>query len=136
MEIFLAISSSSQSVAVLPSATFVQRGVMPAVKSNDDTSCVLPVQPWPTMPTFRMSLVRYVFMQTSRRRGPSGRNRPQPAPGKLELREESVAPAPASPWGRGEGLFNNPWSGLLTRRMLTQGKKGSNAPGKENSEGT
>jgi len=31
---------SSQSVGVVPSATFPQRGVMPAVKSNDDTSCV------------------------------------------------------------------------------------------------
>ena len=65
MEILRAISSSSQSVAVLPSATFPQRAVMPAVKSNDDTSCVLPVPPWPTMPTFRMSLVWYVFIQTS-----------------------------------------------------------------------
>src|SRR5258708_5226232 len=75
MEIFRATSSSSQSVVVLPSAIFPQRGVMPAVKSNDDTSCVLPVPPWPTIPTFRMSLVRYVFMQTSIRRGPSARNR-------------------------------------------------------------
>src|SRR5260370_28520022 len=77
MEIFLAISSSSQSVEVLPSATFPQRGVIPAVKSNDDTSCVFPVPPWPTMPTLRMSLVRYAFIQTSQsaplvacRRGP------------------------------------------------------------------
>src|SRR5215472_4245661 len=45
MEIFRAISSSSQSVVAVPSATFPQRGVMPAVKSNDDTSCVLPVPP-------------------------------------------------------------------------------------------
>src|SRR6266403_6256808 len=78
IEIFRVISSSSQSVVVLPSAIFPQRGVMPAVKSNDDTSWVLPVPPWPTMPTFLMSLVRYVFIQTSQsaplvacRRGPS-----------------------------------------------------------------
>src|SRR5260370_42329154 len=73
-------------------------------------------------------------MQTSRRRGPCDGNGRGPAPGKLKLREENVAAAPRSPWGGGEGLFNNPWSGLLTRRMLTQGKKGSNAPGAENSE--
>src|SRR6267154_2936358 len=77
VEILRAISSSSKSVVVVPSATFPQRGVIPAVKSNDDTSCVFPVPPWPTMPTLRMSLVRYVFIQTSqsaplvaRRRGP------------------------------------------------------------------
>src|SRR5256885_3855608 len=77
-DLFRAISSSSKSVVVVPSATFPQRGVIPAVKSNDDTSCVFPVPPWPTMPTFLMSLVRYVFIQTSQsaplvacRRGPS-----------------------------------------------------------------
>jgi hypothetical protein len=58
MDIFLAISSSSQSVVVLPSATFPQRGVIPAVYNNDDTSCVFPVPPWPTMPTLRMSFVK------------------------------------------------------------------------------
>ena len=38
-----------------------------------------------------------------------------------------MAAAPGSPWGGGEGLMNRPWSGLLTRRMLAQGKNWSNA---------
>ena len=54
MEILRAISSSSQSVTVFPSATLPSRGVIPAVNSNDDTSWVFPVSPWPTMPTLRM----------------------------------------------------------------------------------
>jgi len=49
----------------------------------------------------------------------------------LELREEIEAAAPGSPWGGGEGLTNNPWSALLTRRMLAQGKEWSNAMEKE-----
>jgi len=40
------------------SAIFPQRGVIPAVKCNDDTSCVFPGAAVATMPTFRMSLVR------------------------------------------------------------------------------
>ena len=31
-----------------------------------------------------------------------------------------MASAPGTPWGGAEGLTNNPWSGLLTRRMLAQ----------------
>src|SRR5712664_3522935 len=54
-----------------------------------------------------------------------------PAPGKLELREENVAAAPGSPRDGGEGLTNNPWSALLTRRMLAQGKEWSNAMQRE-----
>ncbi len=38
-----------------------------------------------------------------------------------------MAFAPGSPWGEGEGPMNRPWSGLLTRRMLAQGKNWSNA---------
>jgi hypothetical protein len=45
----------------------------------------------------------------------------------LKLREENVASIPESPWDGGEGPTNNPWSGLLTRRMLAQGKEWSNA---------
>src|SRR3984893_4505729 len=70
MEIFRAISSLSQSVVVRPSATLPHRGVMSAVYDNDDTSCVFPVPPWPTMPTLRMSLVGSLFRQTSMGRGP------------------------------------------------------------------
>src|SRR5258708_32148100 len=66
MEILRAISSSSQSVVVVPSATLPKRGVTPAEYSNDDTSCVFPVPPWPTMPTFLMSLVGYIFMTNLR----------------------------------------------------------------------
>src|ERR1700685_511244 len=62
MEILRAISSSSQSVTVLPSETFPNRVVIPAVCSNDDTSCVFPVAPWPTMPTFLIDCVLYVRM--------------------------------------------------------------------------
>src|SRR2546430_17425012 len=54
-----------------------------------------------------------------------------PAPGTLKLREESVAAAPGSPWGGGEGPTNNPWSGLLTRRMLAQRREWSNAMARE-----
>ena len=57
MEILRATSSSSQSVTVEPSETLPSRGVMPAVKSNDDTSWVFPVSPWPTMPTLRIHSV-------------------------------------------------------------------------------
>ncbi len=65
-----------------------------------------------------------------------GENRPEgfrsnPEPGKLELREENVAYAPGSPWGGAEGLTNNPWSGLLTKRMLAQGAEWSNAMRRE-----
>jgi len=42
-----------------------------------------------------------------------------------------VASAPGSPWGGAEGLTNNPWSGLLTRRMLAQGGDWGNAAEKE-----
>jgi len=49
----------------------------------------------------------------------------------LELREESVAAAPGSPWGGGEGLTNNPCSDLLTTRMLAQRKEWSNAPARD-----
>src|SRR5882762_1542796 len=112
MEIFLAISSSSQSVAVLPSATFPQRGVIPAVKSNDDTSCVFPVPPWPSMPTFRMSLVRYVFIQTSTRRGPCGRNRARACAWQVGTEGGERGLYTWVPCGA-EGLNNYPWSALL-----------------------
>ena len=51
------ISSSSKSVIVLPSSTRSRRLVAPAVNSNAAVSVVLPESPWPTTPTFRMSLV-------------------------------------------------------------------------------
>src|SRR5580704_11953731 len=62
IEILRAISSSSQSVVVEPSLTFPSRGVIPAVNSNDDTSWVFPVSPWPAMPTLRIHSVLYDFM--------------------------------------------------------------------------
>src|SRR5260370_41328789 len=120
MEIFREISSSSQSVVVLPSAIFPQRGVMPAVKSNDDTSCVLPVPPWPTMPTFRMSLVRQLFIKTSIGEDRPAGFRSNPEPGKLKLREENVAAAPGTPWGGAEGPSINPRCGLLTKPSQRQ----------------
>src|SRR5579863_2363784 len=61
MVILRAISSSSKSVIVLPSSTRRRRFVDPAVKSNPAVSDVFPESPWPTTPTFRMSLPSYVF---------------------------------------------------------------------------
>src|ERR1051325_6764389 len=55
------ISSSSKSVIVLPSSTRVRRLVAPVVKSIPAVSVVLPESPWPTTPTFRMSLLSYTF---------------------------------------------------------------------------
>ena len=42
-----------------------------------------------------------------------------------------MASAPGSPWGGGEGLTTDPWSGLLTTRMLAQRKEWSNATARE-----
>jgi hypothetical protein len=42
-----------------------------------------------------------------------------------------MATAPGSPWGGAEGLTNDPWSSLLTKRMLAQGAEWSNAQRKE-----
>ena len=57
MVILRSISSSSKSVMVLPSSTRSSRLVAPAVKSSPAVKDVLPEWPWPTRPTFRMSLV-------------------------------------------------------------------------------
>src|SRR5579859_5540078 len=62
IDIFRATSSSSQSVTAEPSLTLPSRGVIPAVNSNDDTSWVFPVSPWPAMPTLRIHSVLYDFM--------------------------------------------------------------------------
>jgi hypothetical protein len=51
------ISSSSKSVIVLPSSTRSNRFEAPAVNSNPAVSVVLPESPWPTTPTFRISLL-------------------------------------------------------------------------------
>ncbi len=57
MLVLRAISSSSKSVTVVPSSTLPNRGTAPAQKSNDETSEVLPVSPWPITPRFRISSV-------------------------------------------------------------------------------
>src|ERR1700678_2860093 len=71
MEIFRAISSSSQSVVADPSATLPRRGVIPAANKNDDTSWVLQVSPWPTMPTLRIHAVLYDFINQLTEKDPS-----------------------------------------------------------------
>jgi len=61
MVILRAISSSSKSVMVLPSSTRRRRLLAPEVKSNPAVRVVFPESPWPTTPTFRMSLLSYTF---------------------------------------------------------------------------
>ena len=55
------ISSSSKSVMVFPSSTRKRRLVAPEANSIPEVSVVLPESPWPTTPTFRMSLLSYTF---------------------------------------------------------------------------
>ena len=51
---FLATSSSSKSVTVVPSSTFPKRVTIPASARMAATSCVLPDALWPTRATLRM----------------------------------------------------------------------------------
>src|ERR1035437_683741 len=63
MVILREISSASKCVIVLPSSTRRRRLVAPAVNSNPAVSVVLPESPWPTTPTFRISLLSETFTE-------------------------------------------------------------------------
>src|SRR5258708_5292597 len=106
MEIFRAISSSSQSVVVLPSAIFPQREVRPEeigrgpapgkLELREENGAAAPGSPWGggegRMNRPWSSLLTRRMLAQGEDRSNAGETKNQGGPGKLEL--EKVAPTP------------------------------------------